>query len=762
MSIVRIHSKSGGASLSLGVGAIFVLVFSFCLFDLNPGRARAQGPSKVVVVTKDDTVIRESCIVRFHPGKVIRDKNGDGVLHIEADGITVEFERSSILRGAPAATPPNLLTGIGIRLDGRRGVTLKNIRVHGYKVGVHLRRVADTAVRRADLSGNFAQRLLSTPEAENTADWLRPHENDNNEWFDRYGAALYVEDSTKVTIREVFVRRGQNGIVLDRVGHSKVYDNDASFLSGWGLALWRSSNNLISRNSFDFCIRGYSHGHYNRGQDSAGILLFEQCHQNRIVENSATHGGDGLFAFAGREALGEVAAADPELGYERLGNNDNVIVRNDFSYAAAHGLELTFSFGNQIVENRLVGNAICGIWGGYSQDTVIARNTIEKNGDAGYGLERGGINIEHGANNRILANSFSKNECGVHLWDDDDAAIVSLPWALANHHGCVRNEVVGNRFHSDRIALHLRGARDTVFADNTLTAVPTPTRLEGGSTFHAASSAGAEWKGVPVVAEGSRRPVGARGNLQSRNRIVITEWGPWDHASPLVRRVRDIGHTHSYEVRGVKGKVTPSIDGGGLRVRVLPPTSNGRPSRVVVGADSLGVKPYRLTLSAMDPADNEFVTTVSGVVVSTRWRARFFNWTIDPRRNEAGWRGEAAKGATVELEQLRLFYGVGGPLEQKLSPDLAAHGIGTDRFGMLASTELPLAKGKWRIITVSDDGVRVTVNGKRVIDNWTWHAPTRDVGEFVMEESGTAKIEVAHFEIDGVAALTFDIERVDE
>ena len=103
MSIVRIHSKSGGASLSLGVGAIFVLVFSFCLFDLNPGRARAQSPSKVVVVTKDDTVIRESCIVRFHPGKVIRDKNGDGVLHIEADGITVEFERSSILRGAPAA-----------------------------------------------------------------------------------------------------------------------------------------------------------------------------------------------------------------------------------------------------------------------------------------------------------------------------------------------------------------------------------------------------------------------------------------------------------------------------------------------------------------------------------------------------------------------------------------------------------------------------------------------------------------------------------
>jgi len=40
----------------------------------------------------------------------------------------------------------------------------------------------------------------------------------------------------------------------------------------------------------------------------------------------------------------------------------NLLVGNDFSYAPAHGIEMTFSFGNVFYHNRLVENAICGIW----------------------------------------------------------------------------------------------------------------------------------------------------------------------------------------------------------------------------------------------------------------------------------------------------------------------------------------------------------------------------------------------------------------
>ena len=196
-------------------------------------------------------------------------------------------------------------------------------------------------------------------------------------------------------MRRCRARKGQNGLVLDRCEKAQVYDDDFSFLSGWGIALWRSSDNVIAKNACDFCIRGYSHGVYNRGQDSAGILLFEQCSWNVIAENSATHCGDGFFGFAGQEALGSVPPPSAGFSYRGRGCNANRIWRNDFSYAAAHGLELTFSFGNEIVSNRLFGNAICGIWGGCAARGSSATPS-RRTAPAGTGSSAGGTNIEYG------------------------------------------------------------------------------------------------------------------------------------------------------------------------------------------------------------------------------------------------------------------------------------------------------------------------------------------------------------------------------
>ena len=184
--------------------------------------------------------------------------------------------------------------------------------------------------------------------------------------------------------------------------------------------------------------------------------MFEQNCGNIIAENSATHGGDGFFGFAGKEALGETGN-HPADWYKRRGNNDNLLIGNDFSYAPAHGIEMTFSFGNIFYDNRLVENAICGVWGGYSQETLIAHNQIEGNGEMAYGLERGGVNIEHGRDNRILANTFKANKCGVHLWGGPAGGLAERPWAKANGTESKGNVVAGNRFIGDTLAFHLRG-----------------------------------------------------------------------------------------------------------------------------------------------------------------------------------------------------------------------------------------------------------------------------------------------------------------
>jgi len=403
-----------------------------------------------IEVTADDTVITESCRIVIPPGTVIEDANNDGVIQIDASDIEIDFAEGSELRGAAPGTRPDEYRGYGIRLNGHHNVSICHARISGYWCGLWATQADGLTIDGIDASDNRRAHLKSTPVAfDDGSDWLRPHDNDNNEWLTRYAAAIYVEDSRDVTIRDCGVWHGQNGLCLDRVDDSKIYDNDFSFNSGWGIAMWRSSRNVISRNAIDFCVRGYSHGVYNRGQDSAGILMFEQNHDNVIAENSATHGGDCFFGFAGREALGEVGQ-HPLDWYKRRGNTNNLLINNDFSYAPAHGIEMTFSFGNRFVGNRMVENAVCGVWAGYSQDTLIAGNQFEGNGEMAYGLERGGVNIEHGKDNRIVYNRFKNNKCGVHLWWDEDTGFAQRPWGKANGVESTGNLVAGNEFVQSR------------------------------------------------------------------------------------------------------------------------------------------------------------------------------------------------------------------------------------------------------------------------------------------------------------------------
>ena len=710
-----------------------------------------------IVVTADNTEIGVSCRVRVPDGIFIADDDNNGVIHIVASDIVVEFvDGEAELIAVPEGTPWETLAGIGIRVDGRTNVTLRNAHTHRFKIGIYASDAHGLVIERADVSDGYAMRLGSTPMAEDSADWLWPHENDDHEWMERYGAGIYIERSDGVTVRECFARRRQNGLVVDRVNDSRLYDNDFSFLSGWGVAMWRSSRNVVSRNALDFCVRGYSHGVYNRGQDSAGILFFEQCNDNLIAENSATHGGDGFFGFAGKEALGQTPGPEG-FSVERAGCNDNLLINNDFSYAPAHGIEMTFSFGNRFIGNRLVGNAICGVWGGYSRDTTIAGNLFEDNGEGAYGLERGGVNIEHGAGNVIRDNVFRNNACGVHLWWDNDEGLLATDWAGANHRGSADNEIIRNRFEGDTLAVHLRACTGTRIGGNEYVGV--------GALLDAAESEPPEevmvtmelYEPPAYEAMGRTSPVGARRELAGRENIVMGEYFPWDHASVVARRSGRTAESHTYEVLGAPEDFYVVMNGETAQFRLLEPEpGTDEPFRVEVFGMA-GVHPYTLKLRAKD-----FEAVYQDTLVVAKWQATFFPWTVDPREDLAGWRAHAdeAVARRAEVGSLTFDYGGGGPKDVGISDAITAAGPGGDRFGMIATSKLRLTPGTWRVRTLSDDGVRVVIDGEPVIENWTWHGPTRDEGLFVLDETRLVEVLVEHFEIDGHAVLEFVIEPV--
>lgn len=722
-----------------------------------PPVPQEHGELPRLLVRQDDTVVDRSCLVEVPAGLVVADTNGNGVLQVVAPDVTVRFARDTVLRGASDETSPDRLQGFGIRVRGVRGVRIQGGRIRGFRGGIWASGADDLVVEDVDVSDNFRQHLLSTEAAEAGSDWLWPHENDTNEWLRNYGAGVYVEDSRNVTIRRVRARRVQNGICLDRVEDSRIYDNDCSFLSGWGLALWRSSRNLVSRNAFDFCVRGYSHGVYSRGQDSAGILCFEQSQENVFIENSATHSGDGFFGFAGREALGEHPAPERGFRYEGRGCNRNLLVGNDFSYAPAIGIEMTFSFGNRFLRNRLVGGNY-GVWGGYSQDTLIQGNTIADNTIAG-------VAIEHGAGNRIVDNDFSGNARGVQLWWDVDEGLFDRPWVQANHRGLVDNRILHNRFRGDQVAIELRREgrsrkvprkMSTVLSGNQMEDVGERLRVLGDADPPKVVEQPAPPEPrLELTVLGETRPVGARDHLAGRQNIIMTEWGPWDHESPLLRLVADRGREQVWAVHGFPEAPEFRVLDGVVDVFLAPPDPATAPPRLVVRSPEPGVHPYRVALVA-----GEVRREAAGILVHADWRLAIFPWTLDPLQDLEGWRRE---GRAAELQatvsRLALPFGYGGPSQQAVLGDaVRAANLAGDHFGVLASARIPLPAGRWRLRTTSDDGIRVFVDGRVLLERWDIHGPTADQAEFETRRAHAVEIRVEYFENDGYAVLDVALE----
>jgi nitrous oxidase accessory protein NosD len=216
-----------------------------------------------------------------------------GAIAIRGSNVTVDFNGATLL-GQPESGDPDTFAGVAILIDGGSNVTVKNAVVRGYKVGILAKRSPGLHLTHNDLSYNWKQRLYSGIDKESLVDWMSYHQNEKDEWL-RYGAAIYLSGCNGAEIDHNTAVQGQNGLMATSSTNLKIWNNTFQFLSGIGVGLYRVSTSSIMHNRIDWCVRGYSHGFYNRGQDSAGLLMYEQRSNNRIALNSITHGGDVLF-----------------------------------------------------------------------------------------------------------------------------------------------------------------------------------------------------------------------------------------------------------------------------------------------------------------------------------------------------------------------------------------------------------------------------------------------------------------------------------
>jgi parallel beta-helix repeat protein len=666
------------------------------------------------------------------------------VITIRGDNITVDF-RGAALEGSPVTADPDQAAGVAVRIEGGHNVKILNARVRGYKVGIMARGTRDLSLVDNDLSYNWKPRLYSLVEHESLMDWLSHHNNEHDEWL-RYGAAIYLSDVKGGSIRGNRITQGMEGLMLVRSDSLQIWNNTIEFNSGVGIALYRSSFNSILHNHASYNVRGFSHHFYRRGQDSADLLLYEQSSHNTVAFNSMTHGGDGLFLWAGQSTM------DTGAG----GANDNLFYSNDFSYAPTNAMEATFS-RNMFIGNR-ANNSTYGLWAGYSYESMILGNDFIDN--------RTGVAIEHGQSNEILANRFVNDSVAIRLW-----AVPEEPgdWGYPRHRDThSRNyEIAENVFAGSRVGLRVAETHNSRIARNRFIKVDSVLVVTDTSTVDMIANdttslhARADPSNRPPAVPAWKPPAGLvlpkrlaggldplKDELAERDisAIVVDEWGPYDWRSPkLWPADSSVSTPLSLRVLGPAGrwKVT-----GRHGIAVLSKDHGGTGDTIVVVPAKNFENDWEITLEYRGST----VTSPRGVKLAAGTPYTFSYGRFDPIRT---WSASFfALGDSVSPRT---------PITTRITPRLdymwyrpTIQGVPQANFRIAATADVKLGPGKYVLRTISDDGIRVWVDDRLVIDNWKPHESEVNLADIA---PGTHKLRVEYYQRDGWTEVRVEVIR---
>jgi hypothetical protein len=425
----------------------------------------------------------------------------------------------------------------------------------------------------------------------------------------------------------------------------------------------------------------------------------------------------------------------------RGGSNDNLFFGNDFSFAPTNALEATFS-RNAFVANRAEGSEY-GLWGGYSYESRIVANCFADN--------RWGVAIEHGQDNVIVGNRFLRDSTAIRLWAD---SIQPSDWGYPKHRDTRSRDyrIEGNRFAGNRTPINAANS-------SALTAARNDSSGSGAGSCARMPEVPAEFAAlVPALAGVPRAvPVTPMGR-RPRSAIIVDEWGPFDGRAPRLwpvdstravpLRLAVLGPAGSWRVierRGVeavsaqRGRVGDTLD-----VTPRPDSSGdwsltleyvGGATRTPRGAVTPAGRPVRFAYGRFEPTMD--------------WQMRFFTWSdsTDPRTRDGAFQTLLRSTPVLTRRAPRLDFLWYRPTIRELPQQ---------RFAVEAVTAVTLDSGTYTLRTLSDDGVRVWVDNRLVIDNWDLHGTEVDHAPLA---GGRHALRVQYFQVDGWTELRLEILR---
>jgi parallel beta-helix repeat protein len=645
----------------------------------------------------------------------LADMKGSGAIQIEADGVTIDFHGATLQSPSEKSGRQETYNGIGVAINGHKKVTIRNAHINGFQYNVKATNCSGLILENCELGQSRSQKIVDNGISNNI--WLDLRGFDS--WHS-YGAGAWLEGCSLSTVKGVRANQSQNGLILVKSNSNRIVGCDFSYNSGWGIALCRSSDNLICWNHADFVNRPWAGGW---GGDSSGVVLTTQSNRNIWAFNSFTHGGDGFFLATlngGFDDQGKLHADGPCDG--------NWVLRNDGSWSTANAFESTFSTKNIFYRN-IADDSNYGFWLGYSNRNIVDGNEINRS-------HVDGIAHEQGAKCVYVGNDIEDTgESAIHLWGGKEPKFKQSP---STENFFARNKIV-----RAKRGFELNNSTQYTAQDNVLESAPVP------PGFHQTKGAGTDDMDVPRKAEiMSLKPKGFR----MYRGIDLPKGWQWLAASP-------------YGMRDYRKMVVPWTmkDARTLRLYVRPKVIKvvDIPTWMVVFID--GKQPNEWLVSAKPNSDaygeyRDFKfdvvaqdgtkESIEGKLLDLQWHVRWFKWF----RND--------HNAFADTSAWNALF-AGPALKEEDLPDLPnipgykapEPGLPVEHFALTATTKIKLDGGRYRFDTVSDDGIEVIVDGHSVVRNWTHHGATQDSGTINLL-AGIHHIEVHYCQEDGGAALS--------
>ena len=693
-----------------------------------------------------------STSVKLAPGIYKLNNGQSAVIEIEGNDIAVDFNHAE-LDGNSSGALPDGFTGIAINIISGKNITIKNLTVRGYKVALMAKDIKGLIIEHCNFSYNYRQHLNSTQQKEDLSDWMSYHHNENDEWL-RYGAAMYLRGCNKAAVHDNLVTGGQCALMLTQCDSGMIYNNDFSFNSGIGIGMYRSSMDTIMYNRLNFNVRGHSEGVYNRGQDAAAILVFEQCNKNVYAFNSATHSGDGFFLWAGQTTM------DNGEG----GCNDNLVFSNNFSYAPTNGIEATFS-RNRISANTMV-ECDNGIWGGYSYNTSIISNEI-KNCTLG-------VAIEHGQDNAIEHNNIFNCKEAVKLWG---RASQPADWGYANKRDTrSRNySIAYNRFHDNQLVFDFsrsasisgkvndtQGNKVFIRSDTTVINMLFTAFTH---TYDGYALSDPERKLMNLRRSWRRNIFQTDSPLIGRRQIRMTEWGPYDFRSPLIWNTNPVNNsdTMQFDIIGPKGNWKIVNQRG---VTGISATQGAIPS--VITAIKTKQKGQDIFIELEYMGDE--VTTLFGEKIKKGKPYRFnYRNALLPAVWQVSWYAfDSLQNPVIHPEALPAILQQ-TPVQTEQANDLHYawwNGVGKEKkyekFVTVAESDIDFPEGAYEMGVSWEDVIRIYADGQLLLDEWKPAAHLYDESphrELPVNLAGKHHLRVEQANQGGLATLIIKLKK---